>query len=243
MIINYNYIVALHLLNVRLRNVIRGKMKKYIAYYRVSTQRQGNSGLGLEAQRNTVVAFIGDNMLLTEFTEIESGKNNKRPKLQEAIKKAAEEKATLIIAKLDRLSRNVGFIFSLKDAGVDFIACDMPEANTMTLGILAVMAQQEREFISDRTKRALDVKKAQGYKLGTPQNLTDKSREISLSLRTAKARNNENNRKAYALAKELKKQSVSLNSIAKELNSYGYRTSRGKLFHAVQIQRLLAMLG
>lgn len=235
-------ITILHLLNHRLTNVKHGStMKKYVSYYRVSTQRQGASGLGLEAQRSTVLCYIGTNELIAEFTEIESGNNNHRPELKRAIKKAVEEKATLIIAKLDRLSRNVGFIFSLKDAGVDFIACDMPEANTMTLGVMAVMAQQEREFISERTKKALTVKMNQGVKLGKPENLTESARIKSLEVRQNSARNNDNNRKAFALAKQLFKQGVTLNAIAKELNNYHYKSSKGKTFQAVQVKRLLVM--
>ena len=145
-------------------------MTSYIAYYRVSTQKQGRSGLGLEAQQHAVRSFLkGDtNQLLSEFTEVESGKRNTRPQLTAAIQQAKQQEATLLIAKLDRLSRNASFIFALRDSGVKFVAADMPDANHLTVGILAVIADHERQAISDRTKAALSALKAQGVELGTP---------------------------------------------------------------------------
>ena len=120
------------------------RMIDYIAYYRVSTQQQGRSGLGLEAQRQAVRSFLkGNGTLLQEFTEVESGKRNDRPQLNEAIAQAQRTGATLLIAKLDRLSRNAGFIFALRDSGVKFLAVDMPDANHLTVGILAVIADHE----------------------------------------------------------------------------------------------------
>ena len=148
------------------------RMKSYVAYLRVSTQKQGQSGLGLAAQRAAVQAFPPVARLVAEFVEVESGKKNERPQLAAALALAKATGATLLIAKLDRLSRNAGFIFQLRDAGVDFVCCDMPDANTLTVGIFAVLAQHERELISQRTKAALAAKKAQGAQLGTPANLT-----------------------------------------------------------------------
>lgn len=110
---------------------------------------------------------------------MESGKKNNRPQLLAAIEYARKVKATLIIAKLDRLSRNASFIFTLRDSGVDFVCADMPDANTLTIGIFAVLAQHERELISSRTKAALQMKKKQGVKLGKPENLTDQARDTS----------------------------------------------------------------
>lgn len=142
---------------------------KYVAYYRVSTKKQGQSGLGLEAQRSAVEKFTSNysDDILTEFTDIESGKNDDRPELKKAIEEAKRNNAQLIIAKLDRLSRNAAFIFTLRDSKVDFICADMPTANSVTIGIMAVLAQDERERISQRTKAALFELKKQGKKLGS----------------------------------------------------------------------------
>jgi len=130
---------------------------KLVAYERVSTARQGRSGLGLEAQRKAIDAFAASKeaQVLGRFTEVESGRNNDRPELEKALGLARLTGATLIIAKLDRLSRNAAFLLTLQASGVRFVACDMPEANDLTVGIMALVAQQERETISRRTKEAL----------------------------------------------------------------------------------------
>lgn len=136
-------------------------MTKYVAYYRVSTKAQGSSGLGLEAQRASVAGFVKGSdrraVIVAEFTEVESGKKDKRMELMAAIERAKREGAVLVIAKLDRLSRNASFIFTLRDSRVNFLCVDMPDANTLTIGIFATLAQHERELISQRTKAALDV--------------------------------------------------------------------------------------
>lgn len=132
---------------------------KYVAYYRVSTQKQGKSGLGLDAQRKAVAEFVRTGELVAEFQEVESGKKDKRPMLLQAIETAKQAGATLVIAKLDRLSRKASFIFALRDSGVNFIACDMPEANRLTIDILAVIAEHEREMTAARTKAAAQVRK------------------------------------------------------------------------------------
>lgn len=214
-------------------------MKNYIAYYRVSTQKQGVSGLGLESQKSTVINFIGANgNLVAEFTEIESGKNDNRIELKKALEMAKETGSTLIIAKLDRLSRNVAFIFQLRDSKADFICCDMPDANTMTIGIFALLAQQERELISERTKKALQAKKARGEKLGSPKNMTDSARNKSIQIRKAKADTNENNKKAFALIESMRKNGDSYNTIANKLNECGFLTATGKHFNSIQVQRI-----
>lgn len=140
----------------------------YIAYYRVSTTRQGQSGLGLEAQQQAVKQYLngGNWQILAEFTEIESGKRNDRPKLAEAIALCKRLQATLVIAKLDRLARNVHFISGLMESGVEFVAVDNPNANRLMLHMLAAFAEHEREQISRRTKDALAAAKARGVKLG-----------------------------------------------------------------------------
>jgi DNA invertase Pin-like site-specific DNA recombinase len=145
--------------------------KGYVAYYRVSTQKQGDSGLGLEAQQAAVLRFVRDPaLLLAEFTEIESGKRHtNRPELAAAIRAAKRLDATLTIAKLDRLARNVHFISGLMESEMDFVACDMPEANRLTLHVMAAFAEHEARAISQRTKAALEAAKARGTKLGNPR--------------------------------------------------------------------------
>ncbi len=214
-------------------------MRNYIAYYRVSTQKQGTSGLGLQAQQNTVKNYIGgSNVLLGEYIEIESGKNDKRIELQKAISDAKSNNATLVIAKLDRLSRNASFIFQLRDSKVDFTCCDIPDANTMTIGIFALLAQQEREMISERTKKALQAKKAQGYKLGKAENFTNDMRKKGRDAHHVKAIENENNRRAYSFIQVLRKQKETYRSIAAKLNESGFRTSKGNKFFGSSIKQL-----
>jgi len=216
-------------------------MTDYVAYYRVSTQKQGVSGLGLLAQQHTVKNFIGSNNLIAEYTEIESGKNDKRAELKKAIERANSADATLVIAKLDRLSRNAGFIFQLRDTRVDFVCCDIPDANTMTIGIFALLAQQEREMISERTKKALKAKKDSGFALGRPENLTDAMRAKGREAHRLNALENNNNRRAYALIRVLRKQNLSYRSIAGRLNDSGFRTARGNLFYANSVRQVLAL--
>jgi len=143
-------------------------MKKAITYYRVSTERQGVSGLGLDAQRQAVQDFALANgfMLVSEFVEVESGKNNKRPVLMEALTTCRDARATLLIARLDRLGRNVAFISKLMEAGIDFKAVDNPHADKLIVHIMAAFAEHERDMISKRTTAALQVAKSKGVELG-----------------------------------------------------------------------------
>ena len=217
-------------------------MKRFIAYYRVSTQKQGASGLGLEAQRAQAVSFAaGRGEIVAEFVEIESGKRNDRPKLAEAIEQTKTTGGTLLIAKLDRLARNAGFIFALRDAGVDFQACDLPEANTLSIGIFATMAQHEREVISQRTKAALAARRARGLSLGTPDNLTEDARRKGPEALKRIAREHKANRQAGELARLYRAQGMSLERIADHLNAGSYSTRNGKRFHKESVRRLLAI--
>jgi DNA invertase Pin-like site-specific DNA recombinase len=143
---------------------------KFIAYFRVSTDRQGKSGLGLDAQREAVMDYLngGRWTLIGEFTEVESGKHADRPELEKALAACKKQKAKLVIAKLDCLSRNLAFIAAIMESGVEFVAVDNPHANKLTVHILAAVAQHEREMISERTKAALAAAKKRGQRLGNP---------------------------------------------------------------------------
>ncbi len=215
---------------------------KYIAYYRVSTKTQGDSGLGLEAQIAAVRQFTNDEGI-PEYTEIESGKKNDRPILKEALKECKATGATLVIAKMDRLSRNAFFTLQLMDSGVKFVAIDNPNANDLTIKLLAVIAEDEAKRISDRTKKALAIKAQQlateGKKLGTPANLTAESRSRSIESRRRKAMDNDNNQKASALINALP--NLSLGATAKHLNKNNFKTSTGKDFTATAVSRVIKL--
>ena len=212
----------------------------YVAYYRVSTQKQGQSGLGLEAQQAAVHAFVGiPAHLVAEFTEVESGRNNKRPQLHAAVELAREEGAILLVAKLDRLARNVAFLATLMESRVRFKAVDVPQADEFTIHILAAVAQREAEAISQRTCAALGAKKARGFQLGTPRNLTSQARARSLEVRQHNAWEQVGNRQARRLCQLLRAQGASLQQIVVELNGSGYRTRRGQLFYKTAVARLL----
>jgi DNA invertase Pin-like site-specific DNA recombinase len=214
-------------------------MRNFVAYYRVSTKKQGQSGLGLESQRELVRRFLkaGDT-LLQEFIEVESGKRNDRLQLEAAISFAKQHQAQLLIAKLDRLSRNAGFIFKLRDSHVNFLAVDMPDANTLTIGIFAVLAQHERELISSRTKAALQQKKLQGFTLGKPDNLTESARLKGLRVRRENASSHKANRQATELILMYRDKGMNYQEIADRLNSHGFTTRRGKAFFPITVQRL-----
>lgn len=212
---------------------------KYIAYYRVSTKQQGSSGLGLDAQREQVQRFVNCcDCILAEYTDIESGKVDNRPELLKAIEHANNIGAKLVIAKLDRLSRNAAFIFTLKDRKVDFVCADMPEANTLTIGIFATLAQHERELISQRTKAALQARKDRGMKLGKPENMDHEAQKKGAKAMKDKAKANENNKRGKGYVVALRSQGLGWSEIARTLNNEGFRTAKGKAFQAVQVQRL-----
>jgi DNA invertase Pin-like site-specific DNA recombinase len=215
----------------------------FVSYLRVSTKAQGQSGLGLEAQQQAVADYLngGDWRLIAEFVEIESGANDERPKLAEALARCRIHNATLVIAKLDRLSRDAHFLLGLQKAGVRFVAADMPEANEMIVGIMAVVAQAERKMISARTKAALAAAKARGVKLGGDRgNLAAtaaKGRSRALEKRKANARQRAEDLKP--IIAELKAQGIaSLSGIARSLNSRGVPAPQGGKWTSVQVGRL-----
>lgn len=180
-------------------------MAKYIIYKRVSTKKQGQSGLGLEAQFDICMGYIGkvDGTLEGVYQDIESGTHRKRPGLLEAIAKCKETGATLVIAKLDRLARDVEFIFKIINSGIQIHFCDMPVVNTMILGVFAATAQYERELISKRTKDALAAKKAHGVKLGRPKKCkTEEGTQASSCARKQAAINNPSNKRIWEVVKQ-----------------------------------------
>jgi DNA invertase Pin-like site-specific DNA recombinase len=212
-------------------------MTDYIAYYRVSTDRQGQSGLGLDAQRASVTGYIGERgQLLNEFTEIESGKSHtNRPELQAALAACRFHRATLIIARLDRLARNVHFISGLMESKVDFVAVDMPQADHLTLHILASVAEHERKMISQRTRSALAQAKARGTKLGNPR--IAEARAKALATQTQRPAP-----EVLDLITEKRVQGKGLREIARELNRLNLRTPRGNQWHAKTIRDQLDAL-
>src|SRR6516225_9197319 len=215
---------------------------KFIAYFRVSTDRQGKSGLGLEAQRETVMSYLdgGRWTLVGEFTEVESGKRADRPQLEKALAACKKQKAKLVIAKLDRLSRNLAFIATLMDSGVEFIAVDNPHANKLTIHILAAVAQHEREIISARTSAALKAAKARGKRLGNPK-LPEARRRAALAKKEKADRYSAN---VLPVIREIQRSGIkSLRGIARALAARGIRTARGGAWTPVQVTAILRRAG
>ena len=206
----------------------------YIAYYRTSTKEQN---LGITAQQSAVNRFIkpGDT-LIAEYVEQESGKKDKRVQLSSALKHSKEAGATLLIAKLDRLSRNLTFISQLMDSGTKFKCCDMPDANNFTIHIFAALAQQERELISTRTRSALAELKAQGVKLGKPENLTETIR--AKGRQTVMFNAKEENKQVVEFIRLYREKKLTYEAIAAKLKDMGYLTRYGKQFSKGSIKRL-----
>ena len=225
--------------------------KKFIAYFRVSTKQQGASGLGLEAQRASVGDYArrNDGSIDAAFTEVESGKRADRPELAKAIAYARRAKATLVIAKLDRLARNVAFVSALMESGVEFVAVDNPTANRLTLHILAAVAEDEARRISERTTAALAAAKARGTLLGSARpghwagredarlRGVKRAREASIVVRRAKA--------LQAVAdllpemQQRRQAGESLATIAEAMNQAGQRTPRDAAWNPIQVKRAL----
>jgi DNA invertase Pin-like site-specific DNA recombinase len=221
---------------------------KAVLYYRVSTSSQGRSGLGLEAQREAVGKFCQTRgcEVLAEFTEVESGKRNDRPELAKAMHRAEVTGSTLIIAKLDRLSRDAAFLLQLQKSGVRFMAADMPEACNLTVGILALVAQQEREAISARTKAALAAAKDRGQRLGNPNGAAPLRRAAKGNHAAVGALKDAADRHASKLrtvVEDIQERGItSLQGIASELNELRMETPRGGKWYPTSVRNLLARL-
>ena len=217
---------------------------KFVAYYRVSTERQGRSGLGLEAQQDAVMRHLNaqQGALVASFTEVESGKVNQRPQLAAALLRCQQTRATLIVAKLDRLSRDAGFLMTLRNGAVKFQALDLPEANTLTLGVMAAMAQHERETISARTKAALAARRARGESLGTPRDLSRFQAEASAAGNAVKVANAQQRaQEIMPMIEEARRAgATTLRAIAVALNENGAVTPRGAQWTAMAVLRTLA---
>jgi DNA invertase Pin-like site-specific DNA recombinase len=228
---------------------------RFVAYYRVSTDKQGKSGLGLEAQRLAVTHYLngGRWKMVAEFTEVESGKRKDRPKLAEAIAACRVYGATLVIAKLDRLARNVAFVSNLMESGIDFVAADFPQANRLTVHILAAVAEHERAMISERTRAALAAAKDRNGKLPRGKRkqiggMRDNSRAIhrlgvpkSLAARAAGAQSYAAN--LAPMINQIRAEgATTVRAIADELNERGVPSRRGGAWGPSQVMRLLKRL-
>jgi DNA invertase Pin-like site-specific DNA recombinase len=220
--------------------------QRLVAYYRVSTAKQGASGLGLEGQEAAVAAYANSNnfILLRSYTEVETGKRSDRPELARALADCKLARATLVIAKLDRLSRNVHFLSGLMESGVDFIACDNPHANRLTLHILAAVAEDEARRISERTRAALAAYKARGGVLGAAR---PGARRLGGGANPAAARragevSAARARDAYAhlapLVARWRAEGLSHRRIAARLDAAGYATRSGKPWNHTQVGRV-----
>ena len=218
--------------------------RRFVAYYRVSTAQQGASGLGLDAQREAVARHVAGagGQLVAEFEEVESGKKNDRVEIARALAACRLSRATLIIAKLDRLARNVAFISSLMESNVDFVACDNPHATRLTIHILAAVAEHEREMISARTKAALAAAKARGVKLGNPH-LRPGDRFAARSARAARTEHAKEHAADVLpyIAAAQKAGCRSLGEIARALTARGIDTPAGGFtWNGTQVRRILA---
>ena len=217
---------------------------RFIAYYRVSTQQQGRSGLGLDAQRQAVASYLNGRawQLVAEFTEVETGKGSnalaKRPQLRQALEACKKHKATLLIAKLDRLARNVHFISGLIESGTDFVAADMPNANKVMLQMHAVMSEWERDQISARTKAALSQARARGVVLGAAGRRNLEAHREARSREAAAAFAE----RLRGLIEGFQLRGLSQRQMVAELNSLGVNAPRGGMWRLRQVQRVMARL-
>lgn len=223
-------------------------MCRVVAYYRVSTEGQGRSGLGLDAQREAVASLCRARgwEIVADFTEVESGKRNDRPELTAALHRAKVTGAVLVVAKLDRLSRNIAFLTALLESGTRFLAADMPEANELTVHIMAAVAQAERKAIGKRTREALAAAKARGTRLGNPNGaaaLRRAAKGNGAAIEAVRA-NAEDRAADYApIIADIRAAGMrSLPALARELNARGIVTPRGGNWHPSSVRNLLLRL-
>ncbi|MDR5727956.1 MAG: recombinase family protein [Terriglobia bacterium] len=217
----------------------------HVGYYRVSTERQGRSGLGLEAQRTAVLDYLNDSQghLLGEFTEVESGRRKDRPQLKMALDQCRRQRAVLVIAKLDRLARNVAFISALLESKVRFIAVDMPEADVTFLQMAAVFGEWEAKKISERTKAALAAAKARGKRLGwsMPSRCAEQKEASKRGAATNHQRSVNFAKNIIPIIDSVRKAGVTtLSGIASALNARGVSTARNARWHATSVRNILA---
>jgi DNA invertase Pin-like site-specific DNA recombinase len=212
---------------------------KYIAYYRVSTQKQGIDGYGIGAQREAVSRYLNSvgGEVAHSYEEIESGGNCNRPQLLAALKHALTIHASIIVGKLDRLSRDLYFLLTLQRSGVKFVFCDMPQADSLTINLMAMMAEHERKLCSVRTKAGLAIARSRGKTLGSPV----PGRGWKVAAKVIQARKNTFNESALKSIKEIQSTGIeSLNRIADCMNKRGEKTAMGKTWNAQAVKRVLA---
>jgi DNA invertase Pin-like site-specific DNA recombinase len=214
--------------------------KSYVKYYRVSTKRQGNSGLGIDDQKQKLSEYPS----IADFTEYASGGNNERTELSKAIEVCKANNAILLVAYLDRLARDYYFLRDLELSGIDFEIATLPNANKLTIRLMAILAEQERELIKGRQKNAWDQRKKRASETGKTINfdhLTNEGRQKGRQARKEKSLNNADNKKTVALARILRKQGLSYGKIAVELNNAGHKTIKGNRYYAASVQKLLTL--
>ena len=218
-------------------------MAKFVAYYRCSTQKQFSSHLGLEGQQASVLRFLNgrDHELLAQYTEVESGRHADRPRLAEALAYAKRHRATLVIARLDRLARSVAFVATLMEAGVPFVACDLVDASPLTLHIMAAVAEAEAKAISERTVAAMAAARARGVRLGNTVNLGEAQRLA----RESNIKNaNERAANLLPIIRQIAAGGVnSVHRVAEELNRRGIRTARNAAWHGTTVSNLIKRTG